>query len=77
MRKLLLATTTALGLTVSAGAANATLTYAIWNDNADPGGLINFRSATFPVPTTDLFVTFTSTTEALNFQNNNPDGAQM
>jgi hypothetical protein len=31
MKKLLLATTAALGLAVSAGAANATLTYTVWS----------------------------------------------
>jgi hypothetical protein len=30
MKKLLLASTAALGLAVSAGAANATLTYTVW-----------------------------------------------
>jgi hypothetical protein len=53
---------------VSAGAANATLTYTIWN-----GAGIS-TTATFPVPVTDLLTTFSDTTDTLNFRNNNPDG---
>jgi hypothetical protein len=68
MNKLLLATTAALGLAVSAGAANATLSYTIWN-----GAGIS-TTATFPVPTTGLFATFTDNVDTLNFRNNNPDG---
>src|SRR5271163_3299681 len=67
MKKLLLATTAALGLVVSAGAANATLTYTIWSGNGLSHG------ATFPVPTTDLIASFTSTTP-IDFTNDNPDG---
>jgi hypothetical protein len=67
MKKLLLATTAALGLMVSAGAANATLTYTIWSGNGLNHGAI------FPVPTTDLLASFTSTTP-IDFRNANPDG---
>jgi opacity protein-like surface antigen len=69
MRKLLLATTAALGLAVSAGAANATLTYTIWNGAGLP------LSATFPVPTSTPLGTFTSTDETLNFRNALPEGS--
>lgn len=67
MKKLLLATTAALGLMVSAGAANATLTYTIWSGTGLEHG------ANFPVPTTDLLASFTSTTP-IDFRNTNPDG---
>jgi hypothetical protein len=63
MKKLLLATTAALGLALSAGAANATLTYTIWNGAGLP------LSATFPVPTSTPLGTFTSTDETLPFDN--------
>ena len=68
MRKLKLATAAALGLAASAGGANATLTYTIWN----AAGLSH--TATFPVPTTGLFASFTSTNDTLNFANHNGPG---
>lgn len=72
MRKLLLATTAALGLAVSAGAANATLTYTIWNG----AGLST--TATFPVPTTNLLLpSFTDTQDTLAFRDNNAQGGPV
>jgi PEP-CTERM motif len=63
MKKLLLATTAALGLAVSAGAANATLTYTVWN-----GATVLDHRAEFPVPTTDLVAHFTDPGNPINFQ---------
>jgi len=63
MKKLLLATTAALGLAVSAGAANATLTYTVWS-----GATVLDHAADFPVPTTDLVATFTDPGNPINFQ---------
>jgi hypothetical protein len=63
MNKLLLATTAALGLAVSAGAANATLTYTVWS-----GATVLDHAADFPVPTTDLIATFTDPGNPINFQ---------
>ena len=69
MRKLLLATTAALGLAASVGIANATLTYTIWT--GDLGSA--FHGATFPVPTTDLLLpSFTDTHDTLNFDDPGP-----
>jgi hypothetical protein len=62
MKKLLLATTAALGLVVSAGAANATLTYTVWSGTGLEHG------ANFPVPSTDLVATFTDPGNPINFQ---------
>jgi PEP-CTERM motif len=62
MKKLLLATTAALGLVVSAGAANATLTYTVWS-----GATVLDHAADFPVPTTDLIATFTDPGNPINF----------
>jgi hypothetical protein len=70
MRKLLLATTAALGLAVSAGAANATLTYTIWN-----GPTVLDHNAEFPTPTVDLLLpSFTDTHDTLNFNDSAPFG---
>jgi hypothetical protein len=66
MKKLLLATTAALGLALSAGAANATLTYTIWS-----GATVLDHNAEFPVPTTDLIATFTDPGNPINFQDLN------
>ena len=63
MNKLLLATTAALGLAVSAGAANATLTYTVWS-----GATVLDHAADFPVPTTDLIATFTDPGNPINFR---------
>jgi PEP-CTERM motif len=63
MKKLLLATTAALGLAVSAGTANATLTYTVWS-----GAGVLDHAAEFPVPTTDLVATFTDPGNPINFQ---------
>ena len=71
MRKLLLATTAALGLVASAGAANATLTYTVWTGGGLP------LSATFPVPTTGFVTTFTDTNDNLQFRDNNPQGGPV
>jgi PEP-CTERM motif-containing protein len=76
MRKLLLASTAALGLVVSSAAANATLTYTIWNNF--PGGTPTLpHSAVFPVPTTGLFATFTDDNNNLLFRDNNPEGGSV
>ena len=70
MKKLLLATTAALGLALSAGAANATLTYTIWN-----GATVLDHAAEFPVPTVDLLLpSFTDNNDTLNFQDRAPFG---
>ena len=69
MRKLLLATTAALGLAASVGIANATLTYTIWTGDLGPA----FHGATFPVPTIDLLLpSFTDTHDTLNFADPGP-----
>jgi PEP-CTERM motif-containing protein len=68
MKKLLLAGTAALGLMAAAESANATLTYTIWSG----AGLST--TATFPVPTTNLFATFTDNVDTLTFRNSNPGG---
>jgi hypothetical protein len=62
MRKLLLATAAAAGLAVSAGGANATLTYTIWN-----GAAVLDHAAEFPVPSMDLIASFTDNHDTLNF----------
>jgi hypothetical protein len=63
MRKLLLATAAAAGLAVSAGGANATLTYTIWN-----GPTVLDHAAEFPVPSMDLLLpSFTDNHDTLNF----------
>ena len=69
MKKLLLATAAVLGLVISAGGANATLTYTIWNDATAPGTLLNFRNATFPVPGVSLFANFIDPGNPINFNN--------
>ena len=66
MRKLILATAAAVGLAVSAGGANATLTYTIWN-----GTGLN-HDAVFPLPGSAPLVSFTSTVDTLNFRDNSP-----
>ena len=66
MKKLLLATTAALGLAVSAGTANATLTYTVWS-----GPSVLDHNAEFPVPTQDLIATFTDPGNPINFQDHN------
>ena len=78
MRKLLLAGAAVLGLAVSAGGANATLTYTIWNGalgtSSPTCSPTCFHDANFPVPTIDFFASFTSTNENLTFANHNPPG---
>ena len=69
VRKLLLATTAALGLAASAATANATLTYTIWNGtgldhSAEPGGV--------PGGSVPVFASFTSETP-IDFTNDSPD----
>jgi PEP-CTERM motif-containing protein len=73
MKKLLLAGTAALGLMAAAESANATLTYTIWTG---PG--LN-KTATFPVPTTNLLANFVDTSETLNlnFRDTNPPGGPV
>lgn len=63
MKKLLLATTAALGLAISAGGANATLFYTVWS-----GATVLDHTAEFPVPTTDLIASFKDPGNPINFQ---------
>jgi len=71
MKQLLIATVTALGLAASSGVGHATLTYTIWNG----AGLST--TATFPVPSSGLFATFTDNVDTLNFRDNNPQGGSV
>ena len=72
MRKLLLATTAALGLAASTGTANADLFYTIWTG---PG---LSTTATFPVPTTNLLLpTFADPNNVLAFRDNNAQGGPV
>jgi hypothetical protein len=70
MKKLLLATA-ALGLAVSAGTANATLTYTVWS-----GASVLDHAAEFPVPTQDLVANFADPAgNPIDFVDSLPNGS--